>query len=144
MFIEFGNGAQMTTSKRSGIFWFSLGVATALFVLLIMKWRDVPGIIESDSIATLVLGTLATVQFGLVMPITCIVIRYRSGAYNFFNALLLLLGFTLAVGAIVTWSGAYFLALLYVLITSGILSALYLLTCALHNRMHEPTTKNRP
>ena len=134
----------MTTPQRIGVRWFLTGVAMAVFVLLIMKWRDFPGIMTNDSVAAVALSILATVQFGLIMPITCVVMHYRSGAYNFFNALLLLIGFTVAVGAIIAWSGAIFFGLLYVLLTSGILSVLYLVTCALHNRMHEPPNKNHP
>jgi hypothetical protein len=136
---------EMSQQQRLGLSWFFGGVLLSALVVGILTLRDFGALAStSDHAAALVLGVLATVQFGIIMPITCILIRYRGSWYNFFHALLFLLGFTVATGAIVAWSGSWFFALLYVCISSGILAAFYLLTCELHKRMHRPEYKNRP
>lgn len=135
----------MTILQRySAHSWFAGGIILAIILFGILSVRDISGLTSTDHTAALILGILATVQFGIIMPITCIYLRFKNGQYNFFNAFLLLLGFTLGVGVIVAWGGQLFFALLYVFLTGGILSALYLVTCELHKKMEEHPTKNRP
>lgn len=128
----------MTAPQRLGVRWFFYGALLSIFVLAIMRVRDIELLVHgSDTIAALVLGILATVQLGIMMPTICIIMRYRADAFNFWNALLLLIGFTVGSSAIVAYYGSYFFALVYVVVSSGMLTAFYLLTHALHRRIHE-------
>jgi hypothetical protein len=136
---------QMTSSQLLGIKWFACGVLCSMLVLSIMHVRNVELLISGvDGGAVLALGILATVQFGVVMPVTCVLVRYHRDRFNFWNAFLLLLGFTIGGGMLVVFYGYFFLALLYMFISSGILTALYLFTHTLHHRMNDPKNKNHP
>jgi hypothetical protein len=135
----------MSQQQRLCLSWFLGGALLSILLVGILTLRDFGALSASeDSAAALALAVFATVQFGIIMPITCVAIRYRRNEYNFFHALVLLLGFTVATGGIIAWSGSWFFALLYVCISTGILAGLYLLTSTLHKKMYEDHTKNRP
>lgn len=134
----------MTKRALLGWQWFVFGLTLALLVFGVMEWRNIPGLVTEDKAAAFVLGVLGTVQFGILMPITCIIGRYHAERFNFFNAFLLFIGFTVGTGLTVGYFGAYFIALLYLLISTGILAGFYVITCELDRRIEKQPQKNRP
>lgn len=125
----------MSKIQRLEFGWFLGGTALAILLLVITPIRNFPMLLSDDSPAGLILLVLATVEFGIIMPITCVFFRFRREEYNFFQALLFLLGFTLGAGLVLAYSGAYLLALAYVVSSSVLLAVLYRLTHELHNRI---------
>lgn len=115
--------------------WFVGGILLAFMLLMITPIRDLSILLSDDSPAGLILLVLATVEFGIIMPIACVFFRFHREEYNFFQALLFLVGFTVGAGLVIAWNGAYLLALAYVVLSTALLAILYRLTHALHNRI---------
>jgi hypothetical protein len=125
----------MVQQRYSRISWFVFGVFTALVSAYVFDVPALNGIARSEGLAALVLGVLLTSQFGIIMPTICVFERYSSKRFNFFYALVFLLGFVFGIGIVFVWRGNISFALAYVTLTTGVLSAIYVLTKELHHRI---------